>query len=392
MKLSTTVGKLLDAFNITSPTIDSKGITANLYMYANEASKSLYLYSTNMLAETATRLLVEEIESPGEVLINAARLIACLQGIAKESKVSMNLVDSNLKVVCGNVKLNIPTSTGTKEMGDRLRSIPKTGTKENFSMPVTELLEFANRSEFCIPNDETGQRAILSVLKLTTEKDREEGFATDGSIAVHIASSKKQGKGEGLNSELLIPAAALASLKSILSKRKHGETVGILVNKNKVIFRCSDGTHFGVLVPGLQYPQLRMIVDQTASYTVNAPKEDLKKALARAASVLSWSDNKKTLELKMTAESIIINACGSYNLTDTIPVSYVKDKPAKDVRLGVNVDYLLSIVNGSNSEKLAIGFSSDDKPLIVTDKCNPDDDEQIDIKYVVMGVKLGAEK
>lgn len=389
MKLRTTVGKLLGAFAITSPTLDNKGVTANLYLNANEKSKSLYLYSTNLLSETATRMLVDEIDIPGEVLVNPGKIKDGLQGLPKDTPVVLNLVDNNLKVSASNVKLSLATSTGTKEMGDRMRSIPRASTKVNSTMPVVELAEFASRSEFCLPNDETGQRASLSVLKLTTEEEREEAFATDGSIAVHVASVQKQDKGEGLAEDLLIPTDALQALKTILTARKKGETVDIIVTKNKVYFRCADGTHLGILIPVIKYPNIREIINQKTLFSFDVPKESFKQTLNRANAVLSWSSN-KTLELEFSEDNLSIKANGTDNLTDSITITYKKDKPAKAVTVGMNTNYLLNIVNHSNSENLTISFSTEDTPLVITDQIGDDVDEQINVKYVVMGVKLNG--
>lgn len=392
MKLRTTVGKLLEAFTITSPTLDKKGTASNLYLNANELSKSLYLYSTNLLCETATRFSVEEIEMPGEVLINPSKLKDGLQGLPKDTPItlSLNKEGTRLKASAGNVNLSLAVSSGAKEMGNRMRGIPKADVPANATIPTTELSEFASRTEFCLPNDETGQRASLSVLKLTA-KDNEEAFATDGSIAVCVSSTKKQGKGTGLDA-LLIPTVALHSLRAILAKRKKGETIDIITTKNKVYFRCAEGTHLGALIPVIQYPDVKRVLNQTTKYSFEISRELFKQSLVRADSFLSSDTNKKVLELEFDAENLILKASGEENLTDFISISYKDDKPTESVKIGMNINYLTSIAAGSKSETLTFGFATEDKPLIVTDTTELDTDEQINVKYVIMGIKLNGAK
>lgn len=387
MKFKTTIGKLLDALTVTAPTLDKKGISANLYLMATE--KFLYLYSTNMTSEIATRIVVNEIEIPGEVLVDPGKLKDGLQGLSKESIVNIELVDNNLKVSADNVKLSFAAPTGIKDMARRLQDIPRGQVPADAVIPASELNKFTSRSEFCLPNDETGQKASLSVLKLTTENNSEEAFATDGSIAVHIVSTKKQGKGEGLKTGLLIPTSSLQALRTILSKRKDGETIDIILTKNKVFFRCADGTHMGAMIAATPYPNIRPITSQNTQYMIDVPRDLFKQSLNRASSALAWSiTNKKTIELEFDVDKLLLKINGSDNLSDTIDISYKNGKPTTAIRVGMNINYLINIVSTSTSENITIGFTSEDKPLIVIDKIEPDSDEQIDVKYIVMGVRL----
>ncbi len=393
MKLKTTVGALLDAFALTSPTLDKKGSSANLYLNANEKLGFLYLYSTNLFSETATKIKAE-IETPGEVLVNPGKLADGLSGLPRETSVSLVLTPTanSLKVQAGTVKFSLAANTSVRELGDKMKSIPSKLTPVAV-IPVTELIEFTKRSVFCIPNDQTGQRANLAALKLSTNDDREEAFATDGSIVVHITSAKKQSKGDGLGATgLLIPAQALQALTSLVAKKK-GETVSVILTekKNKVFFKFADGTHFGALTMATAYPNLKVITDQPSTFLFDVPRELLKQSLTRASSFVPSSASKRILELEIGAEMIALKANGDDSLSDTVAITYKGKKPAEAVKMGMNIDHLFNIASGSHSENLTFGFATSDKPLIVTDK-EGDEDEQINVKYVVMGVRLGQAK
>lgn len=393
MKLRTTVGALLEAYQTVSPTLDRKGASANLYLNANEKLCFLYLYSTNLLTETATKIKLapEDLEAPGEVLVNPSKLSDGLTGLPKDTPVTLSLTPTGnaLKVQAGNVKFSLAANIGVKEIADRLKSIPSRTTEAVAIMPANELIEFTKRSVFCIPNDQTGQRANLAALKLSTGLDIEEAFATDGSIAVHIASAKKQGKGEGLGATgLLIPAQALQPLSTLVSKRK-GEDVSIIrVEKgNKVFFRFADGTHFGALFMASAYPNLTSIINQKAEFIFDLPRELFKQSLARATSFVPSVTTKRILELELGPESIKLIANGDDSLSDSVAITYNGPKPTNPIRLGMNIDMLFNVTTSSHSENLTFGFTSAEKPLIVTDK-EGEDDELINIKYVVSGVRL----
>lgn len=392
MKLRTTVGALLDAFALINPTLDRKGSSANLYLNASEKTNSLYLYSTNFISETVTRIKLQtgELETPGEVLVNPSKLADGLQALPKDTPVHLNLTPTAnaLKVQAANVKFSLAANTSIKELADKMRAVPWKLAPVT-EIPITELSEFTGRSAFCIPNDQTGQRANLAALKLITGEACEEAFATDGSIAVHISSSKKQGKGTGWGaSGLLIPVGALPALKGLANKRKKGETVRIIptANQNKVFFRFADDTYFGSLVMITQYPNLKTVIDQKLQYTVEVPRESFGQSLTRAGSFVSSAATKKIIELEFSKDEMVLCTKGDEPLTDKIAIKYIGGHPEEAVKLGMNIDYLASIASSSQSEFLTLQFTKEDKPLIITDMIG-EEEERIDIKYVVMGIR-----
>jgi DNA polymerase III sliding clamp (beta) subunit (PCNA family) len=390
MKLKTTVNALLNAFELTSPTLDNKGVSSNLYLQANDKSGFLYLYSTNLLTETFAKLKAE-ITLPGEVLINPSKLKDGLVGIGKESSVNLELTPTGnqLKVQCGKVKFSLSASADVKEMGNRLRTIPFKSVAA-VTIPASELLEFTKRSGFCLPDDKSGQLANLAVLKMSDTEAGEETFATNGSIMVHVASVKKQSTGN-LGSELQIPSQALPPLAGLVAK-KTLQTIDIIISgSNRVFFKFADGTYFGTLTQATNYPNLKTIVSQVPKYKFEIVREELKSTLMRAKSFVNQETTIKSLELEFNQESLIISANGQDPFTDEIGISYIGDKPESKVRIGVDINYLINIIAGSNSEKLTLGFTSDTSPVMVQDTKGEDDD-LLNIKYIVMGIKLGPSK
>lgn len=392
MKLKTTVGALLDAFAITSPTLDKKGPSSALYLNASDKTGKLHLYSTNLRSETLTRVNISDngIEESGEILINPGKLADGLSSLPKTTPVTMISTPTGnaLKVQAGSVKFSLAANVSVSDLSNRARAIPLK-SEPNATIPTAELEEFTSRSEFCIPNDQTGQRANLAALRICSKSDREEAVATDGSIAVRIVSVKKQGKGEGMGETgLQLPASSLPVLKSLTTKRK-GETVSIILNENKskVFFKFSDGTYFGSQVLVTKYPNMDFVFDQKSDYYAEVPRESFKQSLVRASSFVTSTSSKKVLEIEFDRSKVSLRANGDEPLSDEISITYKGEEPPDAVKMAMNIDYLASIAAGSKSENLTFGFGKDDQPLVMTDHTGEDDD-QINVKYVVMGVRL----
>lgn len=390
MKLKTTVNALLNAFELTSPTLDSKGVSSNLYLQANDKSGFLYLYSTNLLTETFAKTKAE-ITSPGEVLINPSKMKDGLAGISKDSAVNLELTPTGnqLKVQCGKVKFSLAASADVKEMGNRLRSIPFKSPAA-ITIPAAELSEFTKRSVFCLPDDKSGQLANLAVLKMSDTEAGEETFATNGSIMVHIASVKKQSTGK-LGLDLQIPSQALAPLSGLVAKKTLQTIDIILSGSNRVFFKFADGTYFGTLTQATNYPNLKTIINQVPKYRFEIVREELKSTLMRAKSFVNQETTVKSLELEFGLDTLNISANGQDALTDEIGITYTGEKPVSKMRIGVDINYLINILAGSRSEKLTLGFTSDTSPIMVQDT-EGEDDDLLNIKYIVMGIKLGASK
>lgn len=394
VKFRTKVGSLLDALALTAPTLDRKGASSNLYLEANDKSNYLYLYSTNLIAETSTKIKVE-IEKPGKILINPIKLTEGLSGIGREVAIDIGLSKAGtLKVSVSNVQFSLASSPDVEQLSTKMRAIPSKSDPVAV-IPTTEISEFTKRAQFCIPNDQTGQRANLAALKISDTADKEEAFATDGSIAVYVSTTQRHTKPgcPGLGPlGILIPSQTLQALSQLTSKKK-GETVSILMpeKKNKVYFKFADDTYYGVLTLASQYPNLRPIVEQTPEFTFDISRESLKHALDRANAFVSSAATKKILELEFCSDAMNLKANGDDLLSDYIGITYKGNKPTKTVRLGMNIDHLINITSGSHSEFLSFGFTKEDSPLVVTDT-EGDDDDLINVKYIVMGVRLSSKE
>lgn len=388
MKLRTTVEALSKAFALVAPTLDNKGSSSNLYLNANDNSGYLYLYSTNLISETVTKIKVE-VETSGEVLINPDKLKHGLSELPKDTPVTMELAASGNAVIvkANNVKFSLAANSGVKEISDKVKAMPFK-IEPNAIVPARELKEFANRTMFCIPNDQTGQRANLAALKISITSDGEEVYATDGSIAVRLSSTKRLGKGAGLSESILLPAPALQAL-STLATKKNGETVSIIVTdkKNKIFFRFADGTHFGALTAATLFPNLKSVVDQKTSFLFTIPRDLLKQSLTRASFFVSSVATKSTLEMEFEKDKLNIRAKGDDVLSDSIPIIYEGVKPEAPVKLGMNISHLVNVTNSSSSNTLGLGFTGSANPLIVIDK-DIKDDEELDIRYVIMGTRI----
>lgn len=391
MKLKTKVGDLLDAFAQTSLTLDKKGvISGNLYVRAEDKTNSQYLYSTNLVSETLIRVPAT-VEAPGEVLVNPRKIKDGLTGISREHEVSLSLNESKtvMTIKSGKTKFTVTTDPNVALMAGKakgtLASKPTTIT-----MSASLLAEILSRSIFCIPNDETGQKQALAALKISDSSERTDAYATDGTIAVRISNKRDEGN-LGLGKGVLLPSPSLPGLSALLN-RKRGEDAKIVLSDtgNKIGFKFGD-TFFGSLTMASSFPNLETIFDskEKHKYSFTIDKESFKQALIRCSSFVSID---KVLELELAPSSITIKANGDDTISDQIDVVYAGEKPTDTIKFGMGLAHMTNIVSSSKSLNITVGATKNDRPLLITDKHIDDDDNELDISYVVMGIRVGNGK
>lgn len=385
------VGAFLDALEVVKPTLDKKGATAFLYLKAKD--NRLTLYSTNLHQETKTSITAN-VAVEGQVLINPRRIPIALKGFDSSKPLTFFAAPQSyaVSIQAGAVKMSLAANVSVEELGVKADAMP-TEADTYITIPTARLNDYARLSTFCIPNDQTGQRANLAVLRVTADGAE----ATDGSIAVQITSAEKG----NCDKSLLIPIKALDTLKT-LTKERPGETVCIH-NTNKedidfigtVYFTFKDGTQYGCVSPRIHYPNLKPVFDACPSqeaYCAKVPLDKLKASLSRLDPLTSKSNSKRIIEPHFSKDQLTLVARGDEPATDDIPITYEGKTPNKVVKQAYNIGYLQNIAARVNSNTLTL-FISEHKEgakyvdLTVTDH-EGEDAERIDIKYVVMGVRV----
>jgi len=264
MRLKVNIGSLVDAVNQVFATADKRATsTACVYIQAVKKSADqqfLYIYSTNLLSETLTKIPAI-IEEEGKVLLNPDQLIGGLQGRPRDDEIALTLESEGkkIKVAFGKAKFHVTADINVIAVENQLKKLPFT-EPSIFKVNGKDMAEFIRRAQFCIPTDNTGQSNIFSCLNVVSTSTGYEGQATDNCIAVSVivkASKAQPGELEGIK----LPQASLAPLGKLLGKRST-EVINIIrYGNNKIVFKCGD-TMYGTILLSGKYPNLTSVFEK----------------------------------------------------------------------------------------------------------------------------------
>jgi DNA polymerase III sliding clamp (beta) subunit (PCNA family) len=385
MKLKINLGHLLDAITQVATTLDRKDSAAGrMYLKAQKNGTGfLYLYSTNMIAETLVKIGAD-IEEEGAVLIEHSQIVQGFNGLDRDKLVSLALVlgkpkNASLKVQTGKTKFSVGVDVQVDAIAARLKNLPpvdSTGSK----VPAASIGEFIRRSLFCIGNDETGQYANLTGLRIINKATGPEAMATDGRIAVCIQIDDKL---QGLAKGIVIPHQALGPLGALANRKRH-EDAEVILLRNKLFFRFAD-TLYGTLTLAVPFPNLVPILEGNhGQYKFHINREQLKAALHRAGPFAT----ERAIEIELKGNELGIKAHNKEGeLTDAVEVVPQGEKTPAGIRMRVGIDYLMNVTTSTRSEDLCIGMTREEEPLVVTDE-DVLGESKVSSKYVLMGAKL----
>src|ERR1035437_5550897 len=234
MKFSVKAGDLLDAVNKVSATIDKKNDagTGGIFVsvHKTETSSAVFLYSTNITAESTVKLQAT-VEMAGMTLLDPDQLRAGLQSRNPGDLAEIELVSpskgkagssdkpSRIRVKIGRNVFHLGyDSKGTDIMASRMNAIPFKQAP-SYTVKGKDLNEFVRRAQFCIPREnEATQRFAFSGMKLVSTDRGYEAHATDAHACARIVIKGQKGPKEMEN--ILIPDVALPSLAKLVRKEE----------------------------------------------------------------------------------------------------------------------------------------------------------------------------
>jgi len=406
MKFSVKAGDLLDAVNKVSATIDKKkdagtgGILVSVHK--TETSSAVFLYSTNITAESTVKLQAT-VEMAGMTLLDPDQLRAGLQSRNPGDLAEIELVSpskgkagssdkpSRIRVKIGRNVFHLGyDSKGTDIMASRMNAIPFKQAP-SYTVKGKDLNEFVRRAQFCIPREnEATQRFAFSGMKLVSTDRGYEAHATDAHACARIVIKGQKGPKEMEN--ILIPDVALPSLAKLVRKEEDVRVIEGARNAtgdiSKLFFRMGEDTFFGTRLLIGKFPDIGKTIDMhVPDYWFTVNREELCQILGRVTAF----DDARLAHLEIYGKTLKISAHNKLNvsdISDEMPITLEAGVPENlDVKVTVNLDYLKNAASTSSKETLRIGIHDyNDKAKFNKGLVVDDVDDAVESRYVIMPV------
>lgn len=402
MKIRVKLGDLVEQVTQVAITVDRKAPDmpiGKVYLRAKnstvgdteEVKSFLYLFSSNNASKTFIKLPIEAVETEGQTLIDAGKLLGSLVGRNPDAIVDLSVLAdiSKIRVKVGKNIANLPYDSAVDTAVAMIKALPK--GEPIAKIPAKTLIEFIRRSLFCIPLSENGQQKFaMGVLNIKGADGKYVAQASDGRIIAWHGSKQSETTTYNLPS-ILVPLEALDPPLLRLLQRHKDVDVSLMEGARdgkgelqEIVFQMDD-VQFGTVLRGGRYPNVATLIEQHApDFVIQMNRDELKSALTRAANFVEDNKDKRYVKLSADVDNVIrIEAANPLSdLKDELDMS-VSDGEFNPVSTIINIDYLANIAAVQTGELVSTGFSvAKDKALIVKDTS-----EAIDTKYAIMPIR-----
>ncbi|GIV82682.1 MAG: DNA polymerase III subunit beta [Anaerolineae bacterium] len=359
-------GALLAAVQLAASARDRKArlpILARLRIFSDAGA--LFVagasYDRQVLVE-----LEAEVEGAFDVVVEPERLLALLRNV--DGQVLLEPSRASLLVEADGHHLVLP-SMGPQDLPAPPESQPRT---EQASVPASLWRDIGALVAYAAGTDEA-RPALQAVCLRDYDDEGLAAMATDGyRLAEYVVPGVRLGTGDG---GLLLPAAAVAAM---------GQAANLVRSDASVLTLCGDGdgwrrVEYSLAAPATdenaircvwlssalvaaRYPDARAVIPTSHNYLAYVATAELVPALKLAVAV---ADESRRVSLRLDKRSLAVSSSGVDGQ------EYDVELPAETVDgdgvLTAYFDgrYLLQAVQAINTERVALRFLDEKRPLVI---------------------------
>jgi len=322
-------------------------VIGGIYLKADQ--NSLSVRSTNLDLGISINLSIKTTE-PGEVVVPAQTLNALLNSLTKDKSVSLSLEKQILKIKTQNTETSIKTL-----VTEDFPIIPEISEDGAFSIPSKDFV--------------TGLRSVIYAAAIGSMKPELSSvylsYEDNAMVFVATDSFRLAEKRIGIKriphfKQILIPQKNATEIIRIFDSID--DDVSVSIGDNQVAFR-GGGVYLTSRVVDGTFPDYKQIIPRETTTKVVVLKQDLVNSLKTS---LIFSDNLNQLHLEVNPQKKIFEI-RSKNMnvgeSDYAVPAVVEGNP---ISISVNHRYLTDCFSSISSDSLALSFSGQAKPIVVT--------------------------
>jgi DNA polymerase III subunit beta len=327
--------------------------------------ESLTIVATDLEIQVSATSAISKAKEYS-VTVSAKKLLDILRTLPENETITLENVDSRLKVSSGSSRFNLQTLPAE----DFPRLAEPQSISAKISLKQKELKKLLALVQFSMAQQDI--RYYLNGLLFLVEGSLITAVATDG----HRLSLASLGMTQAHERvEVILPRKAVQEMVKLLTDNDESVEIELLHSQVKVSF--SNVTLVSKIVDG-KFPDYKKVVPTTYVKTFDIDRLRLLQALQRAA-ILS---NEKFRGVRwILAPGMLTVVCSNSEQEEAreeLPVEY----NGEAIDIGFNITYLLDVLNNVESEKVTCAFGDANSSTLVTIPNSPD------FKYVVMPMRI----
>ncbi|NOR41744.1 MAG: DNA polymerase III subunit beta [Gammaproteobacteria bacterium] len=336
-------------------------------------SNVLIRTTENSLTLTATDLEIELvsqigiiIDEPGEITVPARKLLDICKSLPNEAIIKFSVKDTKALVQSGRSRFSLTTLPAND-----FPALEAINSIYEFEITQKMLRDIIDKTAFAMAQQDV--RYYLNGLMLEISSNYLRAVATDGH---RLAYSEKETNADIADiKQVILPRKGVLELIRLL--KDTDEKVKIVLGSNHLQVEFDQLRLTSKLIDG-RFPDYNRVMPTDGDNIMIADREQLRQALMRA-SILS---NEKYRGIRLILEKNLIKLQAQNPDHEEADIELEVDYSGDDIEIGFNVNYMLDVLNVTNSEMVQTALRDSNSSFLLT---YPD---QSDSKYVIMPMRL----
>lgn len=338
-------------------------ILANVLVSLSE--DELQLIGTDLEVELICKVKLTEVLKTGQTTVSAKKLLDITRSLPEQSLLELTLDTNRLLVRSGRSRFNLAVLPATDFPNSDVIT-----PEASFALKSQELKALIEYTHFCVAQQDV--RYYLNGILIETMGNKLNLVATDGH---RLAMSCLDGNFHLDTKQIILPRKCVSELMRLLTAGE--DEVKIAFNANH--FQCSFGsiTFKSRLIDG-RFPNYTKVIPRQGNKQLVLDKQQLKQALLRVAVLANEKSRGVRLQLRPNLLQIIANNNEQEQAEEELVVNYTDT----EVDIGINVNYLMDVVNVLRSEQVKITLTDSTTSLLIQGA------EESSSLYVIMPMRL----
>ena len=341
-------------------------ILGNVLLSTND--NQLHLTGTDLEVELSGQASLENLSNPEQVTVPARKLFDICRALPDESNINFHFEHHKLYLQAGNSRFSLMTMPAlefpkVKDAPDGIR----------FQLNTAAFKALIDRTQFAMAQQDV--RYYLNGSLWEISGDTLSVVATDGHRLACCKIPLKEGQPID-SAKVIVPRKAIIEIGKLL--QDDVETIFVVISANSISVTCNDFVLTSKLIDG-RYPDYQNVIPKGGQNKLVIDRDLLKPILARVAILSNEKYKGVRLSLQPGGLKVTANNPEHEEAEENIMVDYTGDP----IEIGVNVTYLIDVLNTSPKGSMVFTLTNSDKGVIVEHE-----NDEIDVLNVIMPMRL----
>lgn len=369
MKFNIQRNQLLKPLQLVNGVVERRQtlpILGNVLLSAND--DQLFLTGTDLEVELSGQANLASLSDAESVTVPARKLFDICRALPDETEISFHFEHHKLYLEAGNSRFSLMTMPALE--------FPKVKDAPDgigFQLDATAFKTLIDRTQFAMAQQDV--RYYLNGSLWEISGDTLSVVATDGH---RLACCKIALGGEQVidSAKVIVPRKAIIEIGKLL--QDGADTINVVISANSIRVSCNEFVLTSKLIDG-RYPDYQNVIPKGGKNQLVIDRDILKPVLARVAILSNEKFKGVRLSLEEGSLKVTANNPEHEEAEEQLSVEYTGDP----IEVGVNVTYLIDVLNTSPKGNLVFTLTNAEKGVIVEHQ-----NDDIEVLNVIMPMRL----